>query len=78
MRKGSSFRDSAIPPLSKSRLSPPPAARMQNMMYGNGSDMDGGLNWDEEDDQRFMVHMRGLPYRATEQDIFNVSRQLPA
>ena len=46
---------------------------MRNMMYGNGKGMDMGQNWEEEDDQRFVVHMRGLPYRATEQDIFNVS-----
>lgn len=44
---------------------------MRNMLYGNGKG--AGLSvWDDEE-QRFMVHMRGLPYRATEQDIMNVS-----
>lgn len=73
MRKSSGFREPPIPPLGKGRLSPSPAARMRNMMYGNGKGMDMGPNWEEEDDQRFVIHMRGLPFRATEQDIFKVS-----
>lgn len=68
-----SLRDGAIPPLSmKNRLSPPPAARMRNMMFGNGNG--NGLDTWEDEEQRFIVHMRGLPYRATEQDIMNVSK----
>lgn len=57
----------------ENRLSPPPAARMHNAMYGNGNEsVGGGSEWFGET-QTFSVHMRGLPFRATENDIANVS-----
>lgn len=57
----------------KTRLSPPPAARMRSAMYGNGNESIGEIGGWEDDVQTFSVHMRGLPFRATENDIANVS-----
>lgn len=72
IRKSSGLRESSIPSLTaKNRFSPPSVAHMRNLMYGNGkgNTLSG---WDEEE-ERYIVHMRGLPYRATEQDIMDVS-----
>ncbi len=66
-------RKSSIAPslTSKVELSPPPAARARSTLYGNGQGTAAG-GWDEEE-QSYIVHMRGLPFKATEQDIMNVS-----
>lgn len=46
------------------------AVRARNSSYDNNQ---GGnsKNWGEKE-QKFLVHMRGLPFKATEQDIVNV------
>lgn len=76
MRKIGASRDTSIQSLAmKKTISPPPAARMRNMMYDNGKGAANMNKWNEEE-QRYIVHMRGLPYRATEQDITNVRTKI--
>lgn len=60
----------------KNRLSPPPAARMRNAMYGNGSESVDEVGGWQNEAQTFSVHMRGLPFKATEKDIANVSHSI--